>query len=211
MVAPSGSGKTATVIDLASKHFVIYCVCCIPNLISPGFNDPNFITLAKDVESMYRTIVNRNQGSLRDPLDIDSEVKALAEERVNLEFLARMLFLQYLLKNNPDLEPQQFFREQITGGALTIGRLVRKLQDYDNGTIQDMLNEVQAKLQLLLSSKGLGLVIALDEAQIAATKILSVSSSHRPLWIVTKIHSSTTRTRYNSDTAAAFSHLYQML
>ncbi|KAF9081292.1 hypothetical protein BGX29_004602, partial [Mortierella sp. GBA35] len=26
MVAPSGSGKTATVIDLATKHFVIYCV-----------------------------------------------------------------------------------------------------------------------------------------------------------------------------------------
>ena len=26
MVAPSGSGKTATIVDLASKHFVIYCV-----------------------------------------------------------------------------------------------------------------------------------------------------------------------------------------
>ncbi|KAI9592104.1 hypothetical protein BDF19DRAFT_452740, partial [Syncephalis fuscata] len=84
-----------------------------------------------------------------------------------------MLFLQYLLKNNPDLEPQQFFCEQITGGNSTIGRLVRKLRDYDNRAIQNMLNEVQTKLRSFLSSKERGLVIALDEAQVAVTHILS--------------------------------------
>jgi hypothetical protein len=31
MVASSGSGKTATVINLASKYFLIYAVCCIPS------------------------------------------------------------------------------------------------------------------------------------------------------------------------------------
>ncbi|KAG9065460.1 hypothetical protein KI688_002787 [Linnemannia hyalina] len=168
MVAPSGSGKTATVVDLASKHFVIYCVCCIPSpTISPVFKDPNFITLAEDIESMYRAVIHRNQGHSQDAKDIDSEVKALAGERVKLEFLARLLFLQHLLDNNPTLEPLQFFREQTTKGALTIGDLVYKLKEYDHNTIQAMLSKVQAKLQSILVSKRLGLVIALDEAQVA--------------------------------------------
>ncbi|KAF9349932.1 hypothetical protein BGX26_011839 [Mortierella sp. AD094] len=174
MVAPSGSGKTATVVDLASKHFVIYSVCCSPSpTISPGFKDPNFINLAKDVERIYRTIINREQGGSREPRDIDSEVKALTGERVELEFLARMLFLLLLLNNNPDLKPRQFFLEQTTGGSSTIGELVYKLREYDNLTIQAMLNEVQTKLRSLLVPKRLGLVIALDEAQVAANGILS--------------------------------------
>ncbi|KAI8356285.1 hypothetical protein B0O80DRAFT_23814 [Mortierella sp. GBAus27b] len=173
MVAPSGSGKTATVVDLASKHFVIYCVCCIPSpTISPGFKDPNFITLAEDIDSMYRTVIHRNQGGSQDAKDIDSEVKALAGERVKLEFLARLLFLQLLLQNKPDLEPQQFFREQTTGGAATIARLVRKLRVYDNHVIRDMLFETQINLHTLLVPRRLGLVVALDEAQVAVTGIL---------------------------------------
>ncbi|KAG9062235.1 hypothetical protein KI688_006567 [Linnemannia hyalina] len=149
-------------------------VCCIPSpTISPGFKDPNFITLAEDIESMYRSIIHRNQGGSQDAKDIDSEVKALAGERVKLEFLARLLFLQLLLQNKPDLEPQQFFREQTTGGAATIARLVSKLQVYDNRAIRDMLRETQINLHTLLVPRRLGLVIALDEAQVAATGILS--------------------------------------
>ncbi|KAH7055030.1 hypothetical protein BKA57DRAFT_501557 [Linnemannia elongata] len=174
MVAPSGSGKTATVVDLASKHFVIYCVCCIPSpTISPGFKDPNFITLAKDVERIYRSVLDKKQGALREPQDIDSEVKALVGERVELEFLARLLFLHLLLQNKPDLQPQQFFREQTTSGSSTIGKLVYKLREYDNHTILAFLDKVQTKLRSLLVPKRLGLVIALDEAQVAATGILS--------------------------------------
>lgn len=174
MVAPSGSGKTATVIDLAIKHFVIYCVCCSPSpIISLGFKDPNFITLAEDVERIYRTIINREQGGSRDPVDIDTDVKAFAGERVKLEILARMLFLQLLLNNNPDLDPRQFFHEQTTGGAETIARLINKLREYDNITIQSMLREVQAKLHSLLVPKRLALVIALDEAQVAESSILA--------------------------------------
>ncbi|KAK3810466.1 MAG: hypothetical protein J3R72DRAFT_480919 [Linnemannia gamsii] len=173
MVAPSGSGKTATVVDLASKHFVIYCVCCISSpTISPGFKDPNFILLAEDIESMYRTVIHRNQGGSQDAKAIDSEVKTLAGQRVQLEFLARLLFLQLLLQNKPDLEPQQFFREQTTSGASTIGELIYKLREYDNHTIHALLDKVQTKLRSLLASKRLGLVIALDEAQVAVTGIL---------------------------------------
>ncbi|KAF9274677.1 hypothetical protein BGZ68_000438 [Mortierella alpina] len=174
LVAPSGSGKTATVIDLASKHFVVYCVCCSPSpTISPGFNDPNFVTLAKDVERIYRNIIDKRQGALCDPQDIDLEVKALVGERVELEFLARLLFLQLLLNDNSDLEPLQFFREQTTGGASTIRDLVYKLRDYDILTIQAMLGTVQAKIRSLLIPRRLGLVVALDEAQHAVNGILA--------------------------------------
>ncbi|KAF8923781.1 hypothetical protein BGZ58_002528, partial [Dissophora ornata] len=175
MVAPSGSGKTATVIDLASKHFVIYAVCCIPSpSISPGFSDPNFITLTEDIESMYRAVIQRSQGSLQDAVDIDSEVKALAGERVKIEFLARLLFLLYLLDNNPNLKPQQFFREQTTdNGASTIRSLVRIVKEYNHDTIRAILSQVQSNIRRHLLPRQLGVVFALDEAQAAANNILS--------------------------------------
>ncbi|KAG0200817.1 hypothetical protein BGX33_010754, partial [Mortierella sp. NVP41] len=172
MVAPSGSGKTATVIDLAAQHFVIYCVCSTPRAnVSPDFNDPNFITLAKDVEKMYMAVVDEKQGN---PFDIDEKVNACASERVELEFLARLLFLQLLLNHDPDLEPRQFFREQTTtGGASTIGTLVHKLKEYDTTTIQAMLRVTQTKLHSHLVPQRHGLVIAVDEAQVAVNDILA--------------------------------------
>jgi len=64
------------VIDLASKHFVVYAVCCIPSpAVSPGFKDPNFVQLAKDIESMYRAVIHKNQGGWQDAVDTDSEIK----------------------------------------------------------------------------------------------------------------------------------------
>ncbi|KAF9081937.1 hypothetical protein BGX29_004175, partial [Mortierella sp. GBA35] len=135
MVAPSGSGKTATVIDLATRHFVVYCVCCSPDsAVSLDFKDSNFITLAREVERIYRTIIDKEQGGLR---------------------------------------ATAVFREQTTGGASTIAKLVYKLRDYDISAIHAMLREVQTKLHTLLVPRRLGLVIALDEAQAAVTGILS--------------------------------------
>ncbi|KAG0212245.1 hypothetical protein BGX28_006598 [Mortierella sp. GBA30] len=174
MVAPSGSGKTATMVDLASKHFVIYCVCCVPSpSISPGFKDPNFVILAEDVERIYTTIIGKEHGSMREPQDIDYLVKDAVGERVKIEFLARLLFLQLLLDNNPDLRPQQFFREQTTNGASTITELVHRLKGYDKSTIQVMLGRVQTKIRNHLLPRRLGVVIALDEAQVAANRILT--------------------------------------
>ncbi|KAF9577962.1 hypothetical protein BGW38_006509 [Lunasporangiospora selenospora] len=172
MVAPSGSGKTATIIDLATKHFVIYCVCSTPRaIISPDFNDPNFITLVADVERMYMAVVEEKQGN---PFGIDEKVKACARERIQREFLARQLFLQLLLNHIPNLEPRQFFHEQTTaGGVSTIGTLVYKLKEYDTSTIEYMLKATQTMLHSHLASRGLGLVIAVDEAQMTENDILA--------------------------------------
>ncbi|KAG0203112.1 hypothetical protein BGX28_004507 [Mortierella sp. GBA30] len=174
MVAPSGSGKTATMVDLASRHLVIYCVCCVPSAtISPGFKDPNFVVLAKDVERIYTTITEKEHGSWRQPQDIDYMVKDTVGDRVEIEFLARILFLLLLLNKNPELDPQQFFREQTTEGSSVIQELVHKLKEYDNRTIQAMLGRVQTKIRSLLLPRRLGVVVALDEAQVAANRILT--------------------------------------
>src|SRR5262249_12796378 len=50
MVARSGSGKTATLVQLARDHFVIYAMCQTRNSRTPDFTDENFSTLADDVE-----------------------------------------------------------------------------------------------------------------------------------------------------------------
>ncbi|KAG0071534.1 hypothetical protein BGZ90_012222 [Linnemannia elongata] len=174
MVAPSGSGKTATVVDLATKHFVVYCVCCSTQaIVSPKFEDPNFAQLAHDVEEIYATVA-RTQGVAQGALDVESEARLLVGLRVQLEFLARFLFLQLLLDRNPDLEPQQFFREQTAvAGASTIHELVKALRKYDSLAIQYMLDDVQTKLHDQLEPRRRGLVIALDEAQVAENLILA--------------------------------------
>ncbi|KAF9103457.1 hypothetical protein BGX30_009151, partial [Mortierella sp. GBA39] len=66
-----------------------------------------------------------------------------------------------------------YFHEQTAGGASTIGELVDKLREYDNNTIQVMLNEVQTEVDSLIGDKGVNLVIALDEAQVAENNILA--------------------------------------
>ncbi|KAF8920987.1 hypothetical protein BGZ58_004144 [Dissophora ornata] len=110
MVGRSGSGKTATVIDLARKHFVVYCVCSSPRSTGqPEFQDRNFSTLAKDVEQMCQALPIPS--SLKQRLDNDSRLKRLAGDRVELDFLARLLFLQLLFNGNAELTPEQFFRE----------------------------------------------------------------------------------------------------
>lgn len=122
---------------------------------------------------MYRTVIYKNQRMSQDAVDIDSEVKALAGERVKIEFLARFLFLQHLLDNNPALEPRQFFLDLTTNGsASTIGNLVRKLKEYDQGTIRAMLIQVQSNIRRYLLPRRLGVVIALDEAQVAENRVL---------------------------------------
>lgn len=173
MVGRSGSGKTATVIELARKHFVVYCVCCDPrSMSSPDFKDPNFITLARDVDRICVSLPKPKPESLHDVIENDSTLKRRAGDRVELEFLARLLFLQLLFNINTDLEPLQFFREQTNGGATTIETLVDKLRAYDTGTIGLMHRQVQNRLTGYLTKRGLGLVIALDEAQVAGNRIL---------------------------------------
>ncbi|KAK3805922.1 MAG: hypothetical protein J3Q66DRAFT_360046 [Benniella sp.] len=171
MVGRSGSGKTATVIDLARRHFVVYCVCSSPRSLGRiDFKDRNFSTLAKDVEQMCQAL--SKPSSSRQRLDNDSRLKRLAGDRVELEFLARLLFLQLLLNNDAQLTPEQFFREQTNGGATTIGALVEKLRMFEASTIRSMLNFTQDKLAVHLNRQRQGLVVALDEAQIAESHIL---------------------------------------
>ncbi|KAF7721299.1 hypothetical protein EC973_004960 [Apophysomyces ossiformis] len=174
LVGRSGAGKTATVIELAKKHFVIYILCTDPAAgISPGFRDTNFVKLAIDVGAICARFPKTDP--LENLIDNDARMKALVQERVEIEFLARLLFLKLLFVDNPELTPEQFFREQINGGVLTVSRLRSVLIKYDGETIRCMREDLRADIvenHLNKHQKKRGLAIALDEAQIAGHNIL---------------------------------------
>ena len=160
-------------IALTEQYFVIliYALCSYRNSGSIDFGDPNFINLARDVETMSMELDSKfDHNSIESVLQYDQVLKKMAGDRVELEILARQLFLLLLFNQNPQLTPKIFFREQMNGGSLIIGQLIRELKIYHPGTIADMLGIVYTELQKYL--KGQGLVIALDEAHIADNYIL---------------------------------------
>ncbi|KAG0184854.1 hypothetical protein DFQ28_010344, partial [Apophysomyces sp. BC1034] len=165
IIGRSGSGKTATVIELAKYHFVIYIFCTDPRSrqsFTP--TDRNFAKLANDVEDIYNELKKLEQ--YRDPLALDSITKSTVAQRVNVDILARLIFLWTLFHKYPQLTPEQFFREQLNGGADTVEGLVEKLLQYDSKTIDSMLSRVEKHL-MKDHFRGRGLAIALDEAQVA--------------------------------------------
>ncbi|KAF9405099.1 hypothetical protein BGZ76_006689, partial [Entomortierella beljakovae] len=143
MIGRSGSGKTATAIAQAMRHFVVYCVCSPLNNARPvEFKDPNFHRLAEHVTELAISMDSRLSQS-----NLQSDV-------------------------NRDITPQQYFHEQINGGTRTIRGLIKCLHQYTPETITDMLTAVQLKLQTLMAPQKRGLLIAVDEAQLAITNIL---------------------------------------
>jgi hypothetical protein len=84
---------------------------------------------------------------------------------VELEILARLLFLLLLFQIEPNLTPEVYFRQQVNGGANVVEKLVNLLTDYAPSTIRIMLSEVKSLVHKQLS--GRGLIIAVDEAHLA--------------------------------------------
>jgi len=176
MVARSGSGKTATVAQLAKKHFVIYVVCEAKSGVAIDFHDQNYRNLAQEIDNMCSSLpapvlIDGDILKYRDAiLSYDYQLKIFATKRVQLEFLARQLFLVLLFRKYPQITPETFFREQVVNGYNTIFELVNELKSYDSETIVIMLKHVEKHLQTFLT--GRGLVIALDEAHVAETGCL---------------------------------------
>ncbi|KAG0182667.1 hypothetical protein DFQ28_001939, partial [Apophysomyces sp. BC1034] len=170
IIGRSGSGKTATVIELAKYHFVIYFLCTDPRSEQTfEVTDPNFVQLGKDVENMC--IAFTNSGQYSGLKELDTGLKTVAAERIEIEFLARLIFLWILFRKYPQLTPEQFFREQLNGGAKTVETVVTKLRKYHCETINSMLSYVEDHLSNGYL-QGRGLAIALDEAQVAIHNIL---------------------------------------
>lgn len=165
MVARSGAGKTTAALNLVKKHFVVYAVCSNGSTMKPSLNDPNFDIFAKDLQTMANTLPTAT--SEQDFRRNYSKLKELISNRVDLEFLARLLFLLFLLQKDSQFAPEMFLREQLTGGIATIRKLVEKLRVYMPVSITAMLGEVEDTLMELIGDKR-ALVIVLDEANVAA-------------------------------------------
>lgn len=98
--------------------------------MSPGFNPPNFkdrnfARMAEEVEAISRTReLEFDRKSPESMLRYDEALKRKEKDCVNLEFLARQLFLLFLFKKNPQLKPEVFFREQMNSGPRIIRQFV---------------------------------------------------------------------------------------
>ncbi|KAJ1532405.1 hypothetical protein HK096_006955, partial [Nowakowskiella sp. JEL0078] len=82
MVGRSGAGKTATVMDVAKKHFVIYFICSDPNSMKGPDYDLNFDKMARYIENLFDAFPKPQ--TIEDVLNRDRLFKKQIQERVRL-------------------------------------------------------------------------------------------------------------------------------
>jgi hypothetical protein len=93
-------------------------------------------------------------------------VKLMAHGRIKQEILCRLLLLLHLLRYNPNLTPEQFFRVQVNGGSEHIANLVIVIKHYTSETVQLLLTEASRQVRRYFQ-QGMELIIAVDEASLA--------------------------------------------
>ncbi|RUS13610.1 hypothetical protein BC937DRAFT_95055 [Endogone sp. FLAS-F59071] len=134
MVARSGSGKTATVVGLAKKHFVIYLLYSMPGSNLSDFRDTNFDKLAQEVEDLPSILKPKYHcKSEKSALDYDTILRLRAMDRVKLEYLARQLHLLFLFQTiltmiqNTNYELKKFLHKQ---GLVIVLDEAHVVEDY---------------------------------------------------------------------------------
>src|SRR5579885_1383649 len=97
--------------------------------------------------------------------------------RMYLEFLARFLYLYLLLEKFPDLEPVEYLIEQINGGHDVINTIRNILQKLDPPNTSELATESQILLTEKKMTNDRGLMVAIDEANIANEILFGVFKS----------------------------------
>ncbi len=174
MIGRPGCGKTATVIRAAREHFLVYICCSTSGERLPDLHDPNFsqmVAYIADRDRISREIEWKDGDTL---VSRDNEMKYMAMARARVEILGRMMFLLLLLRENPLLTPEVYFREQVNGGSVAIGKIVQVLLDDDNDSIRALLAEVFHEITKYIGARAL--VFAVDEAQLAQETLFGLVS-----------------------------------
>ena len=97
--------------------------------------------------------------------------------RMYLEFLARFLYLYLLLEKFPDLEPVEYLIGQINGGHDVINTIRNILQKLDPPNTSELATESQILLTEKKMTNDRGLMVAIDEANIANEILFGVFKS----------------------------------
>ena len=110
-----GSGKTATIMQLAREHFVIYIDCSTKFDHEEGeFCDPNFTQLVQDIDATIgplKEFITQGQPNLL------PTVNHSTSNRILQECLARLVVLHQLLVTKPDLTPEEFLMYLLNSGG----------------------------------------------------------------------------------------------
>lgn len=167
MVGRSGCGKTATMIRCARQHYLIY-ISCSNRVHQSGSEmvDTNYARMARDITQTYEQNFASQCTTRQEMIDRDANVKDMAQQRLRLDILCRLLFLRHLFLHNPHVTPEQFLRAQVNGGAILVGELVTMAKKYSVQTVELMLWEVSRQVRACLKPDQ-GLIIGLDEATLA--------------------------------------------
>ncbi|RPB23667.1 hypothetical protein L211DRAFT_235418 [Terfezia boudieri ATCC MYA-4762] len=171
LIGRSGAGKTATIVSAARQHFVVYFVCSRKgDPQRSGIIDRSFNILAGEVAEYPDR--SPNLTTFDEIRSNNEHLKMRVVDRVKVELLARLLFLCMLFKKNQNLTPEEYFREQINGASEAIHAIVLQLKLYCIDSIDLLLTNVRQELRKKIDDSR-GLVVAVDEAQIAEKFILS--------------------------------------
>eukprot|EP00727_Mastigamoeba_balamuthi_P011478 m51a1_g6953 hypothetical protein (948) ;mRNA; f:43539-46682 len=182
LLAKSGSGKTATIVALCKRRFVILISCAFAPAPTGGasrfFNDRNCCKLEQEAIELATAAGDPSSRESKEParsIVYFSSVRL----RALREALARMLFLAVLLRQKPELTPEDFLREQAgEAGKELVGRLVAfacKVHDTDVETMCIGVRKLVERMSVVRLQRkedpgrvgeDLGRVVfALDEAQ----------------------------------------------
>jgi hypothetical protein len=165
-IGRSGVGKTSTIAQLATKHFVVYMLCsALYARASPGFPpDSNYLEMGREINNFFTTTSTFSWNRLK---ELDEKRKAKAYARTQVEILARFLFLRLLLEQDAELTPRNFFFYQLqAAGREAIAKLVTECANYKAQSVAGMLETTKHTLKNLLGPKH-ALIFAVDEAHIA--------------------------------------------
>lgn len=150
----SGCGKTRSLFDIASEHFLMYIECLTTSERVESTYDVNFVGLVRDLHDLatkyegYKFILK-------------------ATCRIEMEFCARFLYLYGLLEKKPDLTPLEYLLGQINGGQTTINRLINLLKIAPTSSFSYSIQLLFEKITQRFPS-GKKLVIGIDEASVAS-------------------------------------------
>eukprot|EP00727_Mastigamoeba_balamuthi_P010302 m51a1_g5895 hypothetical protein (995) ;mRNA; f:539284-542354 len=173
LVGKSGCGKTTTVLQLAQQNFIVVYI---------DFGDEGLwhrmCSFADDAYSSLSRVYTCDTSDAPEVAhararDLQADLARSAHAYVGRMVLARLLLYALLQRNCGAVSPQGFLEEQLGGGRAVLGAIEAKLAETLCDAPALRLALPAARSAVELAAGGAEVVVAIDEAQRAATMLLA--------------------------------------
>eukprot|EP00727_Mastigamoeba_balamuthi_P012891 m51a1_g8224 putative dynein heavy chain axonemal (4742) ;mRNA; r:111319-133683 len=176
LIGGPGTGKTATVVDVASKHFVVYMSAAG---LSADLPDPHYSSLARDVENIaatYDSMHPTNSSAPATPEEVwrylqdrHHKVHEAARARIEADLVGRLLLLLALLRRDGcALSPVAFLDAQVRGvGAGAVQLAINAVWAATAGDVYNTQKLLRAVVERVVSAAEgrAAVVLACDDMQ----------------------------------------------